>query len=54
MKKYQDQLTSAFEGDDGVVPIRVKALLEESEPPEDEHQRTLERIRPIAAALRVG
>ncbi len=45
MKKYQDQLTSAFEGDDGVVPIRVKALLQESEPAEDEHPRTLELAR---------
>jgi hypothetical protein len=34
-----------FEGDDGVVPIRVKALLEESEPSEDEHQRVLELAR---------
>jgi hypothetical protein len=45
MEKYQDQLTPAFEGDDGVVPIRVKALLEESEPTEDEHQRALELAR---------
>ena len=45
MKKYQDQLTPAFEGDDGVVPIRVKALLEESEPNEEEHQRVLELAR---------
>src|SRR5271156_5169470 len=45
MKKYQDQLTPAVEGDDGVVPIRVKALLEESEPTEEEHQRVLELAR---------
>ena len=45
MKKYQDQLTPAFGGDDGVVPIRVKALLEESEPSEEEHQRLLELAR---------
>jgi hypothetical protein len=45
MKKYKDQLMPAFEGDDGVVPIRVKALLEESEPSEEEHQRLLELAR---------
>ena len=45
MKKYQDQLTPAVEGDCGVVPIRVKALLEESEPNEEEHQRVLELAR---------
>jgi hypothetical protein len=45
MKKYQDQLTPAVEGDDGVVPIRVKALLEESESTEEEHQRVLELAR---------
>jgi len=45
MKKYQDQLTPAVEGDDGVVPIRVKALLEEAEPSEEEHQRVLELAR---------
>jgi hypothetical protein len=45
MKKYQDKLTPAFEGDDGVVPIRVKALLEESELSEEEHQRLLELAR---------
>jgi len=45
IKKYQDQLTPAVEGDDGVVPIRVKALLEESEPSEEEHQRVLEFAR---------
>jgi hypothetical protein len=45
VKKYQDQLTPAFEGDDDVVPIRVKALLEESEPSEEEHQRLLELAR---------
>jgi hypothetical protein len=45
MKKYQDKLTLAFEGDDGVVPIRVKALLEEPESSEEEHQRLLELAR---------
>jgi hypothetical protein len=45
IKKYQNQLTPAVEGDDGVVPIRVKALLEETEPSEEEHQRVLEFAR---------
>jgi hypothetical protein len=38
-------LTPTFEGDDDVVPIRVKALLEQSEPSEEEHQRLLELAR---------
>jgi hypothetical protein len=45
MEKYQDQLTPAFEGDYDVVPLRVKCLLEESEPTEEEHQRALELAR---------
>jgi hypothetical protein len=45
MEKYQDQLTPAFEGDYDVVPLRVKCLLEESEPTEEEHQRALDLAR---------
>jgi hypothetical protein len=40
MKKYQDQLTPAVEGDYGVVPIRVKALLEDAIAPALRRRRT--------------
>jgi hypothetical protein len=40
MKKYRDQLTPAVEGDYGVVPIRVKALLEDAIAPALRRRRT--------------
>jgi hypothetical protein len=45
MGKYKDQLLPAFADDDGVVPIRIKALLEEEEPSEEEEERALELAR---------
>lgn len=45
MEKYRDQLLPAFPDDFGIVPTRVKALLEESEVTEEEEEHALELAR---------